>query len=494
MHFNIKKLSKKVPKSAKPKALPRIPGQKIIFRLPILISIAIILILCIGIVKALSNLDMSVFLEIAGNDLQEDAYGHTNFLILGTADDENEGTFLTDTMIVASLDPEKKLVTMVSIPRDYYVHSDEMDYLKINEIYLYAKVYFGNSTEALEHLKSKVEEITGIPIHYWALINFQGFKDLIDALGGVDVEVKNDIYDPYYPKDGTVYYETFKISAGLHHMDGETALKFARSRQTTSDFDRAGRQQQLIYAMKEKALSTEVLLSSAKIKNILTALKSNIETNITVKEILTMGSMAKNFSEDNLLHRLIHDDPNNCGGLVYTPMREFYNNKFVLIPAGDEEYIHRYTDLSLNHPEIAKEKSRIHVLNGTETPGIAGETKQILRRYCFEVNRFGNGRALNLTQTTYFYKQKYDEKGNPVPSRPVALDFLTKIIPGVESTEIPEEYKEYMLETDIILEIGSDYTTSPNYIDDPFYYLPDPYIPKKAVETTVETPEANANQ
>lgn len=470
MDFKTHKIRKKLPEI---KTLDQIKSaRKLKINIPIITAIVIIALLTAGIVKAISSIGLSTFLEFAGDKLQTDPYNHTNFLILGTAGKEHEGGNLTDTMIVASLDNDNKLITMISIPRDLYVKDEEIGNSKINEVYYKAKTYLNSSSKGVERLKEKIEEMMGIPIHYWVTINFDGFKELIDALGGIDIYVEDAIYDPYYPKDGTFDYETFSISAGQHHLDGETALKYARSRKTTSDFDRANRQQQIIYAVKEKALETETILDLEKIKELLNTIKSNIETNIKVKEILTLGAFAKDFKPENIIHRLIHDDPTKCGGFLYTPERTYYDGMFVLIPAGGFEFIQGYADLNFNTPKIAKENAKIHILNGTGTPGIAAETKQILQRYCFNVTRFGNANSKDIKQTTYYYKEKTDENGEKIKSRPESLDFLKKMIPGKESSIIPEEYKQFMLESDILIEIGSDYTTSGKYIEDPFYSLP----------------------
>ncbi len=436
-------------------------GKKISISLGIFTSVAVILLLFIGIVKAVSKIDIGVFLKVAGTELKTDAYGHTNFLLLGTGGKFHDGGNLTDTIMIASLDNEQKVVTMVSLPRDTWVNDNTIGNSKINEVYFKGKNYFGSSREGLDHMKKKVETLMGIPIHYWAKIDFKGFTELIDAIGGIDVFVETTINDPYYPKDGTVEYEPFYISAGEHNMDGATALKYARSRKTTSDFDRANRQQKIIYAIKEKALQTNTIFSSEKIRNILDTLKENIKTNITVKEILTLGSIAKNYSSGQISHRLIHDDPTQCGGFFYTPERSYYGGLFVLIPAGGFKFIHLYSDLNFNLPYIAQEKAKIHILNGTKTIGVAGETKQILNRFCFNINRFGNAHTKENKKTKYYYQGE----------RPATLDFLQKIAPGEEITEIPIEYQEYMTETDIIFEIGSDYVNSKKYLEDPFYSL-----------------------
>ncbi|MFA6305181.1 MAG: LCP family protein [Candidatus Gracilibacteria bacterium] len=460
-------------------------NKRIKINLPVLIAITIILILCVGIAKAVSGIDMSLILKIAGTDLKEDSYGHTNFLLLGSGGLNHDGGTLTDTMIIASLDNENKTVTMLSIPRDLWVKDNVVGNSKINEVYLNAKVHYEKinkipprtedqktNQQAIEHLRTKIEEILGTPIHYYLSANFDAFTDLIDAIGGVDIYVETAIYDPLYPKGKTTGYETFSMQKGLQHLDGETALKYARSRETTSDFDRSKRQQQLIMAIKESALKTDVLLSKEKIENILAVIKSNTTTDITIQEILTLGSIAKNYSKDSIITRLIHDDPTKCGGFLYTPERSYYGGAFVLIPAGGFDVIHKYADLIFGFTAIAKENAKIQILNGTPLAGIAGETKQILQRFCLNLSRFGNAKTKNITQTTYYYKEKLDQDGKPIESRPITLDFLKKLIPGKEVKGIPQEYIDLgYTDSDIILEIGTDYTSSKNYMKDPFYSL-----------------------
>lgn len=495
MNFKIRKISKAPEKQNIPETTkaPEIKsGKKYRISLGLLGSLLIILLLVTGIVKAVSNIDLKVFLKVAGDELKKDAYGHTNFLMLGIGGKNHDGGDLTDTIMVASLDDEDKLVSMVSIPRDIFIKDKLIGNSKINEVYYNAKKYYKNSTQALEYTKSKLEELLGIPIQYYIKIDFSGFKTLIDNLGGIDVNVKKSLYDPLYPKGETTGYEIFSISAGPHHLDGETALKYARSRETTSDFDRADRQQQIIYAIKQKALETKTILNAGRISDILNTLKDNIETNISSKELLTLGSLAPDYSADKIIHRLLHDDPTRCGGFLYTPSKEFYGGMFVLVPAGSFSFVNLYADLIFNNPKIAIENSRLQILNGTKKGGVAGETKQILQRFCFNITRFGNANNKKITQTTYYYQQKLDKNGKAINSRPESLNFLEKLIPGKESTQIPQIYVDagYDKEADIILEIGSDYVDSDKYMKDPYYSLPELATPKAPTTTgtTAATP------
>lgn len=466
MDFKTRKITRK---SAK---LPK-PGRRINISMPVALLIVLIAALLFGTFKAVSTIDYGVVLSIAGDKLAKDTYGHTNILVLGMGGVGHDGGDLTDTMIVASIDKESKTVSMLSIPRDFYVKDSQVGNSRINEVYYNAKNKFNDNEKGLDYLKKRVEEIVGIPIHYWVKIDFKGFRELVDALGGIDIEVENDLYDPYYPLDGTYEYQTFQIKKGFQHIDGATALKYARSRKTTSDFDRARRQQQIIYAIKEQALKLETIFSKEKITKILQTLKDNIDTNITPEEILTFGSYADDFQAQNITHRLIHDDPTQCGGFLYTPERQYYNNMFVLIPAGGLEMIHLYSNLNFNYPLVAREKIRMHILNGTARGGVAGETKQILQRLCFDIVRFGNGQSKEIAETTYYIVPQINEKGEKINTRPDTLDFLQQLIPGKESFDIPQLYLEngYNIGSDVILELGTDYVNSENYLNDPFYSL-----------------------
>jgi len=464
MNFKTTKIGEKEKKEKRKK----IAKKTIKISIGIFSSIAIIIVLVFGIFKAVKNINIGTILEVAGDELETDVYGHTNFLLLGHGGANHDGGSLTDSMIVASLDKENKLVSMISIPRDIYVEDPLLGNFKINEVYFRAKNYYEDEEKGIEHLKGKIEKITGVPIHYWAMIDFHGFTEIIDEIGGIEVNVTHSITDLQYPKDGTYLYEPFYLDAGVQTLDGSTALKYARSRHGygSSDYDRSSRQQEIIYAVKEQVLSSNIILNPKRIKNIMNKLSENIKTNMNAEEIITLGSVVtEGFTRDNISQKLIHDDPTQCGGFLYTPEREYYNNLFVLIPAGGFDSIHMYANLNFNHPLAAKENKKIHILNGTSTIGVAGETKQILKRFCFDVTRFGNADTKDIKETTYYYKGEI---------RPDTLDFLEQMIPGKESTTIPEKYKEYMLESDILIELGEDYVNSDKYYEDPFnslYYL-----------------------
>ncbi len=221
-----------------------------------------------------------------------------NILLLGIGGEKHKGKYLTDTLALASINPKTYQSSILSIPRDLYVKiPDSTFHTKINALYTYGlRNKKMSQKKSLALIEKSIEEITGENIHYYIIIDFIGFKKIINILGGVNVEVKDDIYDSHYP--GPNYsYETFKISKGFHHLDAETALKYARVRHTKGgDFGRAYRQQQIIASAREKALSLKILANPIKIIKLLNTLGEHLQTNITPAEIPNIIALLKNIN------------------------------------------------------------------------------------------------------------------------------------------------------------------------------------------------------
>lgn len=189
-----------------------------------------------------------------------------DILIMGT-----HGT-LTDTIMLASINPSLKTVSLISIPRDLSVNGR-----KINEHYnLYGSDY----------MKEAVYDITGIMPEKYVVIDMQAFIDIVDAVGGIDVYVDKAIYDTLYP-NGYGGYSTFYIQAGEQHLDGATALKYARSRESTSDFDRAERQQEVVLAVKDKVINSGLVSDGSAILDIVRSVLENVDTDISFLDAIT---------------------------------------------------------------------------------------------------------------------------------------------------------------------------------------------------------------
>ncbi len=221
-------------------------------------------------------------------------------LLLGYGGGKHEGTYLTDTIMVANINIKEKEVMLISIPRDIWVKvptksSKEPFHAKINSVYqmgLFPKDYPALDTKYITEdnpsglIKQVVQDVTGLPVDAFVAVDFEGFTKVIDILSGIDVNIERAFTDYEYPVEGKeddpcekkdqeledaikqatqepvlafpCRYETLKFSQGMTHMDGATALKYARSRHALEDggdFNRAKRQQNVLEATKEKVLS-----------------------------------------------------------------------------------------------------------------------------------------------------------------------------------------------------------------------------------------------
>ncbi len=217
-----------------------------------------------------------------GKSMQKDLDGNINILLVWYGGAKHQWWFLADSIIVASFDPKEYSVSMISIPRDLVINSS--GYInRINTIMAYSYNKNKNLDMAAQSLSNKISDITNLEIPYYALIDFNGFADLVDKIWGIDVYVPKKVYDSTYP--GPNYsYTIFSINSGQQHLDGTVALKYARSRHSSSDFSRSQRQQLIIKALIEKM--TKQGLSISTINNIYDTYKEYVHTNITLDEIL----------------------------------------------------------------------------------------------------------------------------------------------------------------------------------------------------------------
>ncbi|MCC6643589.1 LCP family protein [Candidatus Peregrinibacteria bacterium] len=412
----------------------------------------------------IKNLDFGSIVFSFGKDLHKDDHKLTNFLLVGTGGAEHDGSNLTDTIIVASLDQESKTVKMLSLPRDLYIDDKETGGQRINKVYDTYLVKYKNSPKAMEKLGELITSLTDMPIHYYVKIDFDGFVKIVDAMGGVTVDVEHSIYDPNYPLGETDKYTTFKIDAGVQNLDGETALKFARSRKTTSDFDRAYRQQQLLSAIKEKAISLDILTNPTKIQSLYNSVADSIETNLSVTEIIELAKISKDIDKNAIQSRVITDDYTSCGGLLYTPVREYFGGAAVLLPAGEEyDEINKFSDNYFNSKGTLNHE--IQVLNGTKTANLALTVLNRLSRDCLNVVYYGNASDRTLEKSVIYYNTDLPEESAENQKKivsdniPPEIAIIKKIFDAPVIEGIPPEYleSEKRANSKIVIEMGADY-------------------------------------
>ncbi|HSX39769.1 MAG TPA: LCP family protein [Candidatus Saccharimonadales bacterium] len=290
---------------------------------------------------------VSVVANFTAADLKE-TDGRTNILILGSDHRDtlaNTGV-LTDTMMVASIGKTSNDVVLISLPRDLWVTSPQGNHTKVNAIY---------ELEGADSVVKEVSDVLGIPIHYYALINFNIFEETINTLGGVDVNVETAFTDNQYPIEGKENapeeerYQTIHFDAGIQKMDGPAALKFVRSRHGDNgegtDFARARRQQKVIMAIKDKMTNLDVLLNPTKLKDLYQSYSKNVDTSLTFADIQAFYLLAKDLKIQSI-KSVVLDDRSSAvdGGLLYAPTdTSLYGGAYVLLPkTGDYGQMHAY--------------------------------------------------------------------------------------------------------------------------------------------------------
>jgi LCP family protein required for cell wall assembly len=280
---------------------------------PLILLGIIVVLLAIFIVKTAGVYPFLFQLFFNNNvALKQTSDSRVNILLLGIGGGSHDGPNLTDTIILASLDPKNDKVTLVSVPRDLWFPDINQKINAAYQIGLSAK----NSDQGLMMAEASIGKVTGQSIDYAVRLDFSGFVKAVDEVGGLDINVDTTFDDYQYPVDGQedatcghtptelqamasdsadqavidfpCRYKHLHFDKGLTHMDGETALEYVRSRHGTngedSDFARSKRQEKVINAFKAKILSAQTLLNLPKVLNLYNTLKSSIDMNIPQSE------------------------------------------------------------------------------------------------------------------------------------------------------------------------------------------------------------------
>ncbi|OGD63700.1 hypothetical protein A2215_00045 [Candidatus Berkelbacteria bacterium RIFOXYA2_FULL_43_10] len=332
-------------------------------------------------------------------DLKGEGDGRINILVMGKGGEGHPGGTLTDSIMVVSIDPNEKTYAMLSIPRDLYVPiSGSKSYSKINEIY-----QIGENEKkggGADLAKKTVGAILDLPIHYYLTLDFYGFKQFIDKIGGVDVNVEKAIYDPLYPAGDMKNYQTFSIKAGEQHLNGEVALKYARSRETSSDFDRAARQQKLVDAIRSKLLKTSTLANPKTILNIINIIGDHARTDFTPTEILALTKIIADLDGSKSVSYVLTNGTD--GELV----SDSSSGTYTLRPkSGSWTEIQKIAHEIFSDPDLQEEDAKIEVLNGTSTTGLATELSETLKSYNYNVVSVSNATDRYAKTVIYDYSK-----------------------------------------------------------------------------------------
>ncbi|MEK7451719.1 MAG: LCP family protein, partial [Patescibacteria group bacterium] len=311
------------------------------------------------------------FVTPSGSALQGEKDDRVNILLTGIGGEGHDGPQLTDTILFASYRPSTKKLAFLSLPRDMRVDLPGHGSQKINHANAYAEMEQAGSgpTATAEIIGNVLHQ----PIQYYLRVDFDGFSELINSIGGIDVYIEQPFTDPSYPILGKEYdtcgnseslmkgketvddvkqdtiieekkvlggpdyrcrFEKLTFKEGWTHMDGYTALAFVRSRHGNngegSDFARSRRQQKILLAVKDKVFSVSTFFNPVRMNSILDTLQKNIRTNLTVAELVRLGKEFKNLTSESIVSHVIDASPNS-------PLYETsVNGAYVLLPKNDD--------------------------------------------------------------------------------------------------------------------------------------------------------------
>ena len=368
-----------------------------------------------------------------------------NILLLGIGGAGHDGPNLTDTIILASIQPSTNKISLLSIPRDLLVQVPEYGWWKINNVYHFDQ----KDNRGGELMSQVVSDITGLPIHYYLRVDFNGFEKIIDELDGVKIYVDRSFTDYSYPAPYDKY-QTISFQKGWQTMDGQTALEFVRSRHgnngESGDFARSKRQQKVLQAVKERVFSAETLLSLNKITAIYNLLDENIDTDVQKAELIEFAKLTRNLDTENLINTVLDDAPN---GYLYATK---YNEAYVLRPKNDSFSQIQSLAQNIFSTQTAiptKPSAYVEIKNGTNVTGLAGRYSEELKSLGFTVLKIGNASKQDYAQTVIYC---LSEQPTPESSQILTTKFNTSI-----TQETPEWVEnDADLSTQYYIILGTD--------------------------------------
>ncbi len=341
-----------------------------------------------------------------------DGVSRVNFLVMGLdyRDWEAGDTPRTDTMMVLTYDPVNHTAGMLSIPRDLWVPIPGFEYHRINTAYYLAEVY--NMPGGGPALAAKtVEELLGVPIHYYAQIDFQAFVDFIDHIGGVKITLEEEMV-----LDRRGRWNTRVLEAGTYTLDGEFSLAYVRARKTEGgDFDRAGRQQNFVMALRSRILEFDLMPTLvANAPQIFSDLSSGIRTNMTLNDAIKLAWSAMDVNPRDISTAVITNE--------YVTLATSEDDMAILRPVPDRIRLLRDEIFGISgslgpvatgdiSELIGEEGARVSLRNGSSYPGLASSTADWLRDQGFNIVEEANADYTVYSQVYVYQGTPYTLRG-----------------------------------------------------------------------------------
>lgn len=380
--------------------------------------------------------------EIQPEDLTEEGSARINILLIGVPGKAGyDGRLLNDVTMVLSIDPASEDASLLSIPRDLVVDIEDYGLNKINAAHSYGAQ--DSTTTGPKLLEQTVEEVLDININYFARIDFDGFVDTVDVLGGVTVDVKEPLYDASidsrYGQGGV-----FSLPAGEQTLDGLQALQYVRCRKGTcgNDFGRAERQQQILSVIRDKVINVGTFTNPKRISQLLDQLSQHFRTDISISEGLQLYDITKSYNSPRSF--VLNTNVDNylgtssviggglapkSGHLNFTEIQRFVRG-----------------DL-FRDGFLKRENAPITILNGTTMPSLASELELRLDGLGYNPVEADNAPDQTIEKTVIYQRQDTESE--------FTHHLLSKRM-GLEVKQgIPAEYKQF--KGDYIIIIGADY-------------------------------------
>ncbi len=342
------------------------------------------------------------------SQLNGEGDGRVNILLLGRGGEGHEGADLTDTIILASIDPIAKEASLLSIPRDLYVPVKNAGSMKVNAAfatgknnYLATQRIISDQTvkqaeqAGFELLENTLETTLGVPIHYHLMVDFSGFEQAVNTVGGVTINAPDSVSEHMRIK-GQDYF--LDVKPGWQDMNGFKALAYSRSRYTSprGDFDRSERQRIIITALKDKILSAGTFSNPQKISGLLDTFGNHLQTNFSIGDLQRLYEISKEIASDKISSIGLADPPNN-----YVKTDNIGGLSVVVPTAGISDFkpIQSYIRNSLKDSFLKNENASVMVLNGTNKPGLATEKGEELKSFGYTVVKVDNAPTRDYQKT-----------------------------------------------------------------------------------------------
>ena len=384
--------------------------------------------------------------EIDPNSLNGEGDGRINVLLMGKGGDAHDGGQLTDTIMIASIDPINNGVVLLSVPRDLWVKPTGLWPMKINAVYnsAYEQAIYNNPKDenaakqkAISATEGVVEENLGVNINYYAMVDFTAFEEAVNTLGGITV----NLAEPYSDPTMRIGNKVLNLAAGPNNLDGGTALGLARSRYGADrgDFDRGQHQQAVLVGIKDKVLSMGTFVNPLKISQLFQTFGNRVATNFSTDDVMRMYEIMKKVPNESITHVDLAME----GEAVVTTAN--IGGQSVVVPiAGVNDFseIQKFVRLKLKDGFIIKENPTIIVLNASGKTGAAAKRAEELKSYGYNVIQVADANISDVPVTQLIDNNNGQKK---YTKRYLELRFNTQAVKKVDGLDTTPYIADYIV-------------------------------------------------